>query len=67
MGGQPNGAYAPAGMDSSSWFQRLAVFVVVLVVLDRFLAWNVSIIGSLLATFLVYAIMRALETRRSSS
>lgn len=54
-------------MDSSSWFQRLAVFVVVLVVLDRFLAWNISIIGSLLATFLVYAIMRALETRRSSS
>ena len=44
-----------------TWFTRVAVFVLVLVVLDRFFTWNISIIGSLMATLLVYMIMRALE------
>ncbi len=44
-----------------TWFTRLAVFVVVLLVLDRFFSWNISILGSLLATAIVYLIMRTLE------
>ena len=52
-------------MDTSSWFVRLAVFVVILVVLDRFFSWNISIIGSLLVTALVYLALRALESWRS--
>lgn len=44
-----------------TWFTRLAVFVVVLLVLDRFFAWNVSILGSLVATLLVYLVMQAFD------
>lgn len=54
-------------MGLDSWFSRLAIFVVVLVILDRFFAWNISIVGSLLATALVYIIMRGLESRDSRS
>lgn len=52
-------------MDTSSWFVRLAVFVVILVILDRFFGWNISILGSLLVTGLVYLVLQALEKRRS--
>lgn len=52
-------------MDTSSWFFRLAVFVVILVILDRFFSWNISIVGSLVVTGLVYLALRALETWRS--
>jgi hypothetical protein len=51
-------------MDTSSWFVRLAVFVVILVILDRFFAWNISIIGSLAVTALVYFALQALERWR---
>lgn len=49
-----------------TWFTRLGVFVVVLLVLDRFFAWNISILGSLLATLLVYLVMQAFEKRDRS-
>jgi FtsH-binding integral membrane protein len=52
-------------MDTSSWFVRLAVFVLILVVLDRFFSWNISIIGSLVVTGLVYFSLQALERWRS--
>lgn len=44
-------------------FSRLVVFVLVLVALDVFFGWQVSILGSLAVTFLVYAIVSALESR----
>ena len=44
---------------------RLAVFVVILVILDRFFAWNISIVGSLVVTALVYLVLQALEKWRS--
>ena len=37
------------------------MFVLVLVILDRFFTWNISIIGSLMATLLVYLVMRAFD------
>lgn len=49
----------------STWFTRLLVFVVILVILDRFLAWNISIVGSLVVTLLVYIVMQAWERRGS--
>lgn len=52
-------------MDTSSWFVRLAVFVVILVILDRFFTWNISIVGSVLVTLLVWAVLQALEKWRS--
>lgn len=51
-------------MDTNSWFVRLAVFVGILLILDRFFSWNISIVGSLLATALVYLVLRAIESRR---
>ena len=51
-------------MDTSSWFVRLAVFVVILVILDRFFSWNISIVGSLVVTALVYLALQALERWR---
>lgn len=52
-------------MDTSSWFVRLAVFVVILLILDRFFSWNISIMGGLLVTVLVYVVLQALQKRRS--
>lgn len=49
-------------MSSWSWFRRLAVFVIVLVILDRFFGWNVSIVGSVLVTLVVHFILEALES-----
>lgn len=50
----------------SPWFQRFAVFVLVLVGLRIFFRWNVSIVGSVLVTLLVYGIMQVVESRRRS-
>lgn len=49
-----------------SWFGRLLVFVLVLVALRIFFRWNISIVGSLLVTLLVYVVMAMLESRRGS-
>ena len=49
-----------------TWFKRLLVFVVVLIVLDRFFTWNMSIVGSLVATAVVYFVIAAIERRGSS-
>lgn len=46
-----------------TWFKRLVVFAVVLIALDRFFSWNISIVGSLVATLVVYLIMSALDRR----
>lgn len=51
-------------MDTSSWFVRLAVFVGILVILDRFFSWNISIVGSLIVTGLVYFVLQGLERWR---
>jgi membrane protein implicated in regulation of membrane protease activity len=48
----------------STWIGRLFVFVVVLLVLRFFFRWNVSIVGSLLVTVLVYVVLTAFESRR---
>lgn len=48
----------------STWFTRLVVFVIVLLVLDRFLSWNISILGSLVVTLLVYVVIQAWEQRK---
>ena len=43
-----------------SWFGRLSVFVLVLVVLKFFFGWNISIIGSLVLTVglsILFAVM----------
>ncbi len=47
----------------STLFGRLAVFVLILVGLRALFGWQISIVGSLLVTFLVYAITGALESR----
>ena len=44
-------------------FSRLVVFVLVLVGLRIVFGWQISILGSLAVTFLVYAITGALESR----
>ncbi len=46
----------------TSWFGRLLVFVLVLVGLRLFFHWNISIVGSLVVTLLVYLIMSAFES-----
>lgn len=48
----------------TSWFGRLLVFVLVLVGLRVFFRWNISIIGSVLVTLLVYVVMAMLESRK---
>jgi membrane protein implicated in regulation of membrane protease activity len=48
----------------STWIGRLFVFVVVLLVLRFFFRWNISIVGSLLVTVLVYVVLTAFESRR---
>ena len=47
----------------TSWFGRLLVFVIVLVGLRVFFRWNISIVGSLLVTLLVYVILSMFESR----
>jgi membrane protein implicated in regulation of membrane protease activity len=46
----------------TSWFGRLLVFVLVLVALRLFFHWNISIVGSLVVTLIVYLIMSAFES-----
>jgi hypothetical protein len=50
-------------MMPTSWFGRLLVFVLVLLALRLFFRWNVSIIGSLVVTLVVYAVMSMFESR----
>lgn len=50
----------------TTWFGRLLVFVLVLLALRIFFRWNISIVGSVVVTLLVYAIMTMLESRRAS-
>lgn len=47
-----------------TWFGHIAVFVLVLVALRVFFRWNISIVGSLLATLLVYAVFSFLDRRK---
>lgn len=47
-----------------SWFGRLLVFVLVLLALRIFFRWNISIVGSLAVTLVVYLIMAMLEASR---
>lgn len=47
----------------TSWFGRVLVFVLVLLALRIFFRWNVSIIGSLVVTLVVYAVMSMIESR----
>lgn len=47
----------------TSWFGRLLVFVVVLVGLRVFFRWNISIVGSVLVTLLVYVVMAMFESK----
>lgn len=51
----------------TSWFGRLVVFVLVLVGLRVFFRWNISIVGSVLVTLLVYAIFSMFESRGDRS
>lgn len=51
----------------STWFGRLAVFVLVLVGLRIFFRWNISIIGSLAVTLLVYVILEVMGSSRSKN
>lgn len=46
----------------TSWFGRLLVFVLVLVALRLFFHWNISIVGSLVVTLIIYLIMSAFES-----
>jgi hypothetical protein len=48
----------------TSWFGRFLVFVIVLVGLRVFFRWNISIVGSVLVTLLVYVILSMFESRR---
>lgn len=50
----------------TSWFGRLLVFVLVLVALRIFFRWNISIVGSVLVTLLVYGVMAMLDSRNRS-
>ena len=49
----------------TSWFGRLLVFVFVLLALRIFFRWNISIVGSVAVTLVVYLIMAMLEGRKS--
>ena len=56
----------------STWFSRLGLFVLVLVGLRIFFKWNISIVGSVGVTLLVYALAlvfqsRGMETDRHST
>ena len=46
----------------STWFGRLGLFVLVLVGLRIFFKWNISIVGSVGVTLLVYAIARVFQS-----
>lgn len=48
----------------TTWFGRLLIFVLVLVALRIFFRWNISIVGSVLVTLLVYAILAMFESDR---
>lgn len=50
----------------TSWFGRLLVFVLILVALRFFFRWNISIVGSLLVTLLVYMVLAMFESRNRS-
>lgn len=41
----------------NTWFGRFAVFVGVLLVLRIFFRWNISILGSIAVTLVVYGII----------
>lgn len=47
----------------TSWFGRLLVFVLVLLALRIFFRWNISIVGSVAVTLVVYLIMAMFESR----
>lgn len=49
----------------TSWFGRLLVFVLVLLALRIFFRWNISIVGSVAVTLVVYLIMAMFESRGS--
>ena len=51
----------------TSWFGRLLVFVLVLLALRIFFRWNISIIGSVAVTLVVYVIMAMLDGRKGKS
>lgn len=44
----------------NTWFGRFLIFVAVLVALRLFFRWNISIMGSILVTLIVYVIASAL-------
>jgi len=50
----------------TSWFGRLLVFVLVLVALRIFFRWNISIVGSVLVTLLVYGVMAMFDSGNRS-
>lgn len=50
----------------TSWFGRLLVFVLVLLALRIFFRWNISIIGSVAVTLVVYVIMAMLDGRKGN-
>lgn len=50
-------------MMPQTWFGRVAMFVLVLVGLRVFFRWNISIVGSLVVTALVYLIANYLSRR----
>lgn len=48
----------------STFFGRMVVFVVVLLGLRIFFRWNISIVGSVLLTLLLYYVFRFLDSRK---
>lgn len=44
----------------NTWFGRFAIFVGVLLALRLFFRWNISIMGSILVTLIVYVIVSVL-------
>ena len=46
-----------------SWFTSLAIFALVLVVLDRFFGWGISIVGSVVLTIILSVILNAVSRR----
>ena len=46
-----------------SWFGSLAVFVLVLVVLNFFFGWNISIIGSVVLTIVLWLVFSLFNRR----
>lgn len=45
----------------NTWFGRFLVFVAVLVALRVFFRWNISILGSIVVTLVVYGVVAALQ------